>query len=117
MDTNFKYAKSKQARSHEESRQIICCCCGKKVKTNAGHKPITKVNEKYEQLIKMVVYSEYSVNNAAYPTGLCDGCRLALVANEKVISYIYFSIGFLFLISRKLKVLKESFPTSSITQV
>ena len=85
MDTNFKYAKSKQARSHEESRQIICYCCGKKVKTNVGHNPITKVNEKYEQFIKMVFYSEYFVNNAAFPTGLCDGCRLALGANEKVI--------------------------------
>ena len=85
MDANFKYPKGKQARSHEESRQIICCCCGKKVKTNSGQKPITKVNEKYEQLVRKVVYSEYSVNNNAYPTGLCDGCRLALVANEKVI--------------------------------
>ena len=73
-----------EARSHEEARQIICCCCSKKTKSAKKHNPVRVVNDRFSDLVRKHVFSEYSVENISHPTALCDSCRLALVAIEKV---------------------------------
>ena len=89
MDYEDKYEKGSTARSHEESRQLICSCCAKKVRTHKSRNPIKKMNVRYEHLLKLYVFSEYSVNNTSYPSALCDSCRLTLVAIEKVKSNFF----------------------------
>ena len=45
---------------------------------------LVQVDDRFAALIVKHVFSGFSVNNDAHPTGLCVTCRLALVALEKV---------------------------------
>ena len=72
------------ARTHDESRAIVCCVCGRKVKKSKAHGSVHVVSEKFSNLVRKFVYGGYSVHNTAHPTGLCITCRLALSAVDKV---------------------------------
>ena len=86
MDCEPVFDKLHAARTHEESRRAICCSCGRKVKkTSKSLTPVKEVSSRFESLVQLYVYSEFSVKNVNFSTALCDTCRLALVALEKVI--------------------------------
>ena len=84
MANQSKFGRQDIARTHDEARAVVCCVCGRKVKKNKTGGTITFVSEKWEKLVRRFVYEGYSVQNTAYPTGLCVTCRLALSAAHKV---------------------------------
>lgn len=63
---------------------MVCCCCARKVKFSKKHGSISRVSERYAVLVRKHVWENFTVENPTYPTGLCDSCRLTLVAFEKV---------------------------------
>ena len=70
------------ARTHDESRTIICCVCSKKVKQDKHC--IKVVSEKWSDLVRKFVFSGYSIHNPLHPTALCVTCRTTLSALDKV---------------------------------
>ena len=80
------YGTGKTARTHQESRMVVCCCCGRKMKVQKGKTPIKVINDQIAALVVKYVYCNYSLNNEAYPTAICTTCRLTLVATEKEIT-------------------------------
>ena len=71
---------SKNPRTHDQARAIVCCACGRKVKKSNVH----VLSEKFENLVRKFVFDGFSVHNTAHPTALCVTCRLALSDLEKV---------------------------------
>ena len=69
------------ARNHEEARGAICCVCAKKVGTNG----IKVISEKYADLVRKYIFSDYSVKTSCHPTAICGSCRQTLTSFEKVI--------------------------------
>ena len=73
----------KCARTHSESRRAICCACGRKVTDSR------EVNQCLEPLVKEFIYPGYSLDNEAYPTGICTSCRKTLDSLAKDKSFWY----------------------------
>ena len=84
MASLSKFGKLDSARTHEQSRAIVCCCCGKKVKVNKKGGTVNIVSEKMSCLVRKYVYEGYSEHNTAHPTAMCVTCRLALTDLGKV---------------------------------
>ena len=106
---DLMYVNSKEPRTHEQSRQLVCCCCGRKVKFSKDKKPITVIDEKLSGLIVKYVYSDFSISNSAHPTAICSTCRLTLTAMEKVIFYLFLYFVILIFCSRTQITQEESF--------
>ena len=80
-----KFGKMEFSRSHDDSRQIVCCVCSQKVNQANKRSGATKViSETMSDLVRRFVWDRYSIANPLHPTALCGGCRLTLVAMEKV---------------------------------
>ena len=77
-------AHARQARSHEDSRKVVCCVCGKKPKGYAKVKAISVVNEKQIEMVKSLVHQDLDVGNPWHPTGMCLSCNTTLSAFQKV---------------------------------
>lgn len=87
-----KFEKGPIARTHEEARRIVCCCCGKKCKCIKNTGSAFIVTERFSGLVRRFVEATYSDQNPEHPVALCDSCRLALSAHEKVIDIILYEI-------------------------
>ena len=74
MLSKFKQTK---ARSHEESRRLICAACG--CKDFRAH-PVT---EAIQSLIKVEVCSHYDRADENVPSGICSSCRTNLFIAKK----------------------------------
>ena len=80
--SKFGRAEGGGARTHDESRTIVCCVCSKKVKQDKHC--IKVVSEKWSDLVRKFVFSGYSIHNPLHPTALCVTCRTTLSALDKV---------------------------------
>ena len=81
--SKFGRAWAGKARSHEESRLIVCCVCSKNVPQNKD--TIKVVSDKWAGLVRQFVFPGYTVHNPLHPTALCAPCRLTLSAMHKVV--------------------------------
>ena len=77
--SDMPFSKKETARTHSESRKVVCCVCARKV-----NEPYRGITEKLELLIRKFVYNSYSVINESHPTGICSTCRVTLGSLEKV---------------------------------
>ena len=79
-----QYGSSKNARTHDQARKVVCCVCSRKVtQTKNRSGTIQAISEKFENLVRKFVFKDYSIQNEMYPTALCITCRLALTAMNK----------------------------------
>ena len=84
MSALSKFGKLESARTHDESRAIVCCVCWKKVKQNQPKGVVKVLTDRLSQLVRKFVYDGYSDQNTAHPTAMCGNCRLILCALDKV---------------------------------
>lgn len=71
----------KKARSHEDSRSVICILCFSKSLNGR------KMSNNVINLIKKV-YIDFDIYNPKYPMAICDGCRKKLVSNPENLSIV-----------------------------
>ena len=69
-----------KAKTHTDSRGIICCVCWRKCEKNG-----ILVSKAIEDQVKLFVFKNYSSCNESYPNSICATCRLSLKEMEKVI--------------------------------
>ena len=69
------------ARSHSDSLNVVCW---KKPKS------VRKVTTRFEDLIRQLVYKNYSTTNYYHPRMICDVCRITITDIEKVSFYNIF---------------------------
>ena len=84
MSALSKFERQVNARTHDEARALICCVCWKKVKKNNNGGAVKLVSERQSNLVRQILFENYSVHNSLHPTALCVSCRLTLYSLEKV---------------------------------
>ena len=66
-----------RARSHEQSRKLVCAGCGSKALK------CVPVSATLEDIIKVEVFAKYDCQDTYFPNGVCGSCKTNLFKAKK----------------------------------